>query len=227
MSALTAIDQGLWVVARPQRFLGLHVGTRMTVVRLRDGSLWIHSPVALDDELRGALDELGPVRHVIAPNRFHHLYAGDYAAAYPEAKLYGAPGLGAKRQDLEFAAELGPGFEGEWSAEIPSTPIEGTMLQETVFMHAASRSLISADLLENFTGSDHWPTRLYLKVSGIDGHAGVSRLLRPAFRDRPAARRSVDRVLTWDFERLLVCHGELVERDGRALLREVYTWLKG
>src|SRR5438105_1562048 len=97
---LRQLATDLWVTERPQRAFGIEMGTRMTVVRLGDGTLWVHSPVALERATRRALDALAPVRHVVAPNRFHHLYAGQYAVVYLDARLYAAPGLREKRPDL-------------------------------------------------------------------------------------------------------------------------------
>ena len=81
--ALRQLAQDLWVAERTQRFYGLEVGTRMTVIRLADGSLLLHSPVALASELRRELDAIGRVCFAVAPNRVHHLYAGKVAEAYP------------------------------------------------------------------------------------------------------------------------------------------------
>src|SRR4051812_7740740 len=106
MEALTSLAADLWVATRPLPLIVGDIGTRMTVVRLRDGSLFLHSPVRLDAETRAALDALGPVRAVIAPSLVHHFFVGDYQAAYPQATLYAAPGLEKKRTDVPFGAAL-------------------------------------------------------------------------------------------------------------------------
>src|SRR6516225_6573460 len=102
------LADGLWVVQRPFAlpFVRAEVGTRMTIVRLADGGLFLHSPVKFDHGLRQALDALGPVRAIIAPSRVHHLFVGDYIAAYPEASSYAAPGLPKRRTALKFDAVL-------------------------------------------------------------------------------------------------------------------------
>src|SRR5258706_11147665 len=111
---LCELAENIWIAERPQSFYGLEVGTRMTVIRLADGSLLLHSPVALDAELRRELDALGCVRFTVAPNRVHHLYAGKVAEAYPEARLWVAPGLERKRPDLVFVAVLDDAAPPEW-----------------------------------------------------------------------------------------------------------------
>ena len=101
---LIAHGDGLWTAPRAHTILGLTIGTRMSVVRLAGGGLWLHSPVALDGQTRNALDALGPVRFLVAPNRFHHTYLPQARDAYPQAKIFGAPGLADKRRDIAFDA---------------------------------------------------------------------------------------------------------------------------
>jgi hypothetical protein len=85
--------------------------------------------------------------------------------------------------------------------------------------------VISSDLAENFATSDHWPTRMYLKVGGVHGKVGWSRLLRFVYRDHAAARRSVDALLAHDFDRVIVAHGDPITRDGKDAVRETFRFL--
>ena len=225
MTVLREIGDGLWVGAHPDlRFLGIKVGTRMTVVRLPDGDLWLHSPIPLTDEVRAEVDALGPVRHVVAPNLYHHLYAGTWAEAYPDAKLYGVKGLARKRPDLELHAEIDDAADPGWPG-LDLVSIRGTMLKETVFRHAASNTLISCDLAENFHDCDSWVTRTYARLGGVYGKIGVHWMLRLAYRDRARARESMDRLLGWEFDRVILAHGDIVETDAKARVREIYAWL--
>ncbi|HET6415600.1 MAG TPA: DUF4336 domain-containing protein [Polyangiales bacterium] len=218
---------GIWSQSAPQSFYGLHVGTRMTVVQLGDGQLLVHSPLAMTPDLKAEVDALGPVRHIIAPNIYHHLYAGDWKAAYPGALLHGARGLAKRRKDLVIDRELAGETFPDWREQLDTALLEGTMLNEMVFLHRPSRSLIVADLIENFETSPHWPTRAYLKLGGIHGKPGLSRPLRMIFRDKKRARRALDRILSWDFDRIVLAHGDILESGGNETLREAYTWLKG
>ncbi len=221
------IATDLWAVAAPQSFLGLHVGTHMTVVRLQDGSLMVHSPIALTPSLKLKVDAIGPVRHIVAPNVYHHLYAGEWQDAYPGALLHAAVGLAKRRRDLAIDRELRGETHPDWAADLETSYLDGTMLNETVFFHRRSRSLVVADVIENFETSPHWPTRIYLKLGGIHGTPGLSRPLRLVFRDKKRARRSIDEILSWDFERILLAHGDIIETGGHDALRDAYTWLKG
>jgi hypothetical protein len=222
---LERLDEGLWVAAAPLSFMGLRIGTRMTVVRLASGDLWVHSPIEPTPELRAEVDALGPVRHVVAPSLYHHLHAGQWKAAYPTAALWGPAALARKRKDLELTETLEQTAGAAWTSELVPVHIDGCMLDETVFLHRATRTLVGSDLTENFTTSPHWPTRLYLKVSGIHGKVGWSRLMRVVYRDRPAARRSVEALLALDFDRIVIAHGDVIRRDGKAALRETFRFL--
>jgi hypothetical protein len=70
---LQPITDGIWSTTRPLRFLGLETGTRMTIVRLANGGLFVHSPVGLDPALRAEVDALGPVGAIVASSLFHNL----------------------------------------------------------------------------------------------------------------------------------------------------------
>src|SRR5690349_5167476 len=97
---LRQLADSLWVAEQPHRYLGFDLVTRMTVLRLADGALWVHSPIRLSDELRSIVDSSGPVRYVVSPNRFHHVFVTDWQRAYPDAQTFGAPGLETKRSDV-------------------------------------------------------------------------------------------------------------------------------
>jgi hypothetical protein len=223
---LIPLGENLWVAERPQTFYGLPVGTRMTVIRLSGGRLLLHSPVALDSRLRAELDALGRVCLAVAPNRVHHLYAGAVALAYPETRLWIAPGLERKRPDLEFVALLGDEAPEEWRGEVDQIFFRGRPYEnEVVFFHRASRTLILCDLAFNFGPRAATPTRLLMKLLRSYGHFGPSKLDPLLIRDRDAARQSLERILAWDFDRVVVAHGEVLASGGREALRTGYSWL--
>lgn len=223
---LRQLTRDLWVTERPLRFAGVEVGARMTVIRLGSGELFLHSPVALDPELRKQLDALGPARFAVAPNRFHHLFIGDYAVAYPEAELFAAPGVETKRRDLRFDAVLSDKAPAAWDGQIDQLVFRGFPLpNEVVFFHAASQTLIAADLAFNIQADSPRLTRLGFRALGGYGRLGPTWLERLLIRDRGAARASLARILEWDFERVIVAHGQVVEGGGREALRAGYAWL--
>jgi hypothetical protein len=223
---LRQLDTDLWVAERPQRFHGIEVGARMTVMRLADASLLLHSPVALDRDLRRELDALGPVRHAVAPSRVHHLYAGQVLDSWPEARLWVGPGVERKRPDLVIAGVLGDEAPPAWRGQVDQVFFRGRPFEnEVVFLHRASRTLMTCDLAFNFQAGTPLLTRLLLQLIRSYGRFGPSRLDPLLIRDRAAARASLERILAWDFDRVIVGHGDVLERGGREALREGYAWL--
>ena len=99
---LTPFADGIWLGTEPVRFLGLRLTSTMTVLRLGDGSLLLYSPVAMTPARRAAVEALGSVAHLYAPNTFHHRWIGDWAAAFPGARLHAPPDLANKRRDLRI-----------------------------------------------------------------------------------------------------------------------------
>jgi len=226
LDPLKPLAPDIWVADRPQAFYGLEVGTRMTVIRLSGNRLLLHSPVALNPGLRAELDAIGRVSLVVAPNRVHHLYAGEVAKVYPEARLWVGPGLERKRADLAFVAVLGDEPPEEWRDEVSQVFFRGRPYEnEVVFFHRASRTLILCDLAFNFGPGAAAPTRLLMKLLRSYGRFGPSKLDPFLIRDRDAARQSLESILAWDFDRVVVAHGDILETGGHDALREGYSWL--
>jgi len=226
MSELVQHAEGLWTVAVPHRFLGLHLGTRMTVIRLPAGGLWLHSVVAVDDLLAKEIQAKGPIEHIVMPNLYHHVYVTDAIQRWPSARVHAPAAMRRKRPEVRIDAELSERPDPEWGGVLTPVHIDGSVLDETVFVHRPTRTLVCADLVENFDSSPHLPTRLYLSAAGIRGRVGFSRFFRPAYRDRRATRRSLERLLALDFDRIVLTHGRVLEQGGPAAVREAYGWLK-
>jgi len=225
---LVQVADGVWVTACPLRFFGIEIGTRMTVVRLDDGGLWLHSPIELDDDLVAELETLGAVRHIVAPNRFHHLYAGDAHERFPSAALHLAPGLSEKRPDLSAGAELELEGEPPWGAAVRFHRIGGLrLLGECVFFHVASRTLIVSDLVFNFGPADPWGTRQFGRISGTYGKLGCPADLRLLFlADREAFRESIALIRSWAFERIVLAHGNLVADGAEQAFDDAFAFLR-
>ncbi len=205
---------------------GLSLGLNMTVARLPDGGLFVHSPVKLTGQIVEELRALGEVRWVVAPSKMHYFFAGAFKQAFPEARLLGAPGLGAKQPRLPLDGELtGPLPEG-WPTAIDYRQYLGSgWMNEVVFLHRPSRSLLLTDLAFNVHGPRSWWTRQYLEWSKAYGRVGQSKLVKLSTRDRKAGRRSVDEILELDFDRLVLAHGEPVHEEGKERFRELFSWL--
>ncbi|WAS95583.1 DUF4336 domain-containing protein [Nannocystis punicea] len=221
---LRSLADELWVHERRLRFLGVETGARMTIVRLRDG-LFVHSPAPLAAELRAEVDALGSVRAIVAPSLFHHLGLRSWIDAYPHAVTGACPGLGRKRPDIRFDRVLGDRPEPEWAGELDQVFFEARALEnEVVFHHRASRTLICADIVFNLGAHPSWFTRLVALVMAAR-RPGATWLERLMIRDRAGAREQIGRMLAWDFDRIVLSHGPMVETGGREVLRRAYAWL--
>jgi hypothetical protein len=218
------IVDGVWTTARKQRFWGLECGTRMTVVRLGNGSLFVHCPVALDPATRTAVDALGQVAAVVAPSLFHHLYVGEWQKAYPDAQFFGCPGLDKKRTDLRWNGILGDDAHALWSEDLDQVNFGARFEREIVFFHRKSKTMICADALLNL--SKH-PSRITRASAFLMGNTkpGKGYLEYVAVRDWKAGRVQVDRMLRWDTDKIVLAHGGLVDSNGREVLRHAYAWL--
>jgi hypothetical protein len=223
---LTQFVKGIWLSTAPVRILGMKLTATMAVLRLADSSLLLYSPLAMTPERRAAVDALGPVAHLYAPNLYHHLYIGEWAAAYPSARVHGAADLSGKRPDLRIDRVHGSAPEPAFADCIDELPIAGFRLQESVLIYRPAQTLLVADLVHNVGRPQHRWTVAYTKMMGFYDQVAISRMIRwAAFFDRAAARRSLDEVLARPFERLVVGHGDPLESGAHEAIAAAYAWL--
>ena len=226
MAQLRSIAKDVWVIDHPLRVGGLHLGTRTTVVRLANGGLWMHSPGPLEPELTAQLIALGPVQALIAPNAMHHLYLGENIRAFPQATVYVSPTLPAKIKGAFTYNILSDEPPVLWRDDFTQHLVGGMpKLQETAFLHRASRTLILTDLAFNIQQSDSWFTRFFMRLNGAYGHFGPSRIFRTLVKDRAALRSSLNRMQEWDFDRIIVTHGDVLETGGKSAMQTQYAWV--
>lgn len=208
--------------------LGFHYPTRMAAIRLANGDLFIWSPTALTEDLRTELDALGKVRHLISPNSLHHLFIADWKRAYPDALVYAAPGLREKRKDIAFDDDLGNKPVPAWNAEIEHVVMLGNVITtEVVFFHAKSGTVLFTDLLQQFPAKwfSGWRALAAKWDLMVAPEPSVPRKFRLGFTNRSAARASIENILAWPAEKLLMAHGTPVNKDGRAVVSRAFHWL--
>ncbi|HEX8954579.1 MAG TPA: hypothetical protein VF945_22145, partial [Polyangia bacterium] len=193
---MTPFAEGVWLASDPVRIVGMRLAATMALLRLGDGSLLAYSPVSLTPERRAAVDALGRVAHVYAPSLFHHRWAGEWAAAFPAARVHATARLAKKRRDLRIDRAHGDGAEPAFAGVVDELHIDGCRLDETVLFYRPARTLVVADLVHNVGRPDGAWARLYTRAMGFHDRVALSRALRwAAFSDRAAARKSVDAVL--------------------------------
>lgn len=206
---LKQVGEGIWIVDGPIVQMAMYgtsvpFPTRMTIVRLSNGELWCHSPTALTLELKAQIDSLGSVRHLISPNKIHYAHIGTWARAYPEAIAWASPGVRdrAAQQKIEvtFDADLEDEPPPQWGADLDQLVFRGSrFMDEVVFFHRKSATLILADLIENFESDkvSKW-FRWLLQLSGSvdpDGKAPLD--LRMTFwGQKDQSRSCLKRILS-------------------------------
>ena len=228
MSPLRAfVPDLLWLKEHTVSLAGGRFLTRMTVIRL-DAGLCLHSPVEIDTPTRTAIEALGEVRAIIAPSTFHHFFVASAQRAFPAARTYAIDGLVAKRKDLRFDEVLGDKPPLLWAEQMDQVIVGNRIMREIVFLHRASRTLIAVDLVENFrdeTPGTNAMLRGWMRLFGMWGRARPAPELRLFTRDRKAARLALERLLAWDFDRAVIAHGELLDREPKEAIREAWRWV--
>jgi hypothetical protein len=223
----------VWIVDGPEvRFYRMAFPTRMVVVRLTNGDLWLHSPVGHTQWLARDLEVQGPIRHLVAPNWIHYAGIPGWQAAYPGALTWAAPGVRERAAKMgvkiRWDRDLGETAPGDWAGQIEQIVVPGSrMHREVVFFHRASRTLILTDLIENFEpGRVGFWQRPLLRLAGVldpDGRAPVD--MRMSFRrGRNSLSAAVERMIGWAPERVILAHGRWYDRDGVGELRRAFRW---
>ena len=230
---LQQIDRNLWIAEQPLKFMGLPVGTRMTVIRLVDNSLLLISPIQITTEIEQQLDNLGTVKYLVAPNLFHYLYISHCQNIYPQALVLAPPGLKEKQPnlnidliftqddiqfDLQLEYTLFAGFQALIISQIKA-------VNEIVFYHPSTKTLIITDSAFNFDRSFPFITRFAARVIGSYQQLKPSWLEKIAVKNKQKVGRSIERILKWDFERVIMGHGKIVETNAKQQLAVGYKWL--
>ena len=208
--------------------LGFRFPTRMIVIRLSDGGLFIWAPIALSGELQSAVDQLGPVRHIVAPNHLHDLFIAEWHRAYPEAELHAAPRLRSKHPEWKWGSDLGDTPASEWANDIDQVVVRGVLVTtEVVFFHRRSRTVIFTDLIQQFEPGWFKGWRgLFAKLDKMTApRPTVLVKYRMAFYDRSIARNAVEQILSWPSEAVLAAHAPPITQGGRAAVAHAFEWL--
>ncbi|GHA61332.1 hypothetical protein GCM10008927_28470 [Amylibacter ulvae] len=225
---LVEFGSDIWIAdGKVVSVAGFQYPTRMAVIRLSDGTLFICSPVAMDNNLKNAVDAIGMVAHIVAPNSLHHLFLPEWIAAYPNAQIHGAPKLAQKRKDITFDSELSDIPAPAWDGQIDQVMMRCAITTEVVFFHRASGTVIFTDLLQQFPKGWHKGWRAivaHLDLMVCD-EPTVPRKFRMSFVNRKAARAKLRKIYDWPAQKVLMAHGTPVETDAPPYLRRAFSWL--
>ena len=216
------IAGNVWTVEGPEIvFLGASMHTRMTVVRLSGGELWVHSPIPLDETVQQFLGTLGgAVVALVAPNKFHHLFVSQWREAYPTARVFAEQTLKNRIAQLSDAECIGADAPDLYGDDIEQRVFGNRLFQEAVFFHKASRTLILTDLLINLKiDKMKFLPALYLRLEGVVfPKGGLPRMFRWLMRDRRENRAMLETVRAWSPQQITFCHGEPFTEEPMLLL---------
>ena len=231
MKRLQSIGQDIWLCEGGNvDFFGFAYNTRMVVVRLPDDTLWVWSPVALDEALKNEVEALGRVAHLVSPNKIHYLFLKDWHAVFPDAKLWGPASTIRKCTDLTFEAPFGQNAPESWGGAIEVFHFTGSMaMDELVFFHRPSSTAILADLSENFSKEfveknwNGWQVWIAKFWGILEGKAPLE--WRLSFFRKKEARAARDRLVALAPVRVIMAHGEWQRENGAAFLTRSLSWL--
>jgi Domain of unknown function (DUF4336) len=233
LDSLKPVAEGVWIVdSGPLHVLGMTLPVRMTVIRLRNGDLWLHSPTRYTPGLSNQLALLGPIRHLIAPDVAHWSFLQDWQRIHADALTWAAPGLRERRAvrkaGVRIDQVLADDAPPEWADEIRQVIVPGLGFSEVDFLHEPSRTLIMTDLIQNLE-TDRSPalTRIMARLNGVaapNGRAPVYLRLAVRMKRREAAAAATQ-LVQWRPERVIFSHGRWFDRDGTEALRRALDWL--
>lgn len=230
---LEQIGDDIWIInGKCVSFYGFPYPTRSVVIRLASGKLWIWSPIAISDSLKQQIDELGDIAHLVSPNKIHHLFLEEWQDHYPKAKLWGPKSTIDKRSDLSFGPELDDDAPKVWSQDIEQIWVRGSLaMDEIIFFHKKSKTLIMADLSEHFSESflqRHWSfwQRSIAQAWGIIEGKGYAPLeWRLSFLNRRHLKRAKARFTELNPENVVMAHGEWQSGNGLNFLHRAFKWV--
>lgn len=203
--------------------------TRMTVIRLTNGDLFLHSPIAFDDALAAELQSMGTVRHLISPNQWHYAHIGEWQAAFPNAVTWASPGVrrraNARRVAVRFDRDLDQSPPNEWRGQVEQTLMPGGIFKEFVFFHRESRTLILTDTIMNMDLDKlHEPWRTATRLSGMHSpHGQIFFGMRlPLALQRRKAKAAFQIIKAWKPERIVLSHGSCLDANAGETLGRLF-----
>jgi len=214
---LTPLAENLWLLAYPLTILGLDIRRNVTVIRLASGELVIHSTGPFTAEDQAAVAALGPVGWMADAMLDHDTFASRGRASFPGCPYLAPQGFSAASEPLLPAPAA-------WAGQIEVLKIEGApSFSEHVFWHRPSRTLIVADLVFNFEAPPFFAKLLLGAAITSGARPGMSRRFLHAVTDRAALSASLERMMQWDFDRVVVGHGDVIRTGAREKLRRLFT----
>lgn len=229
MSQLTKyVKDQIWIYDYPIRFASMNLFARMTIIKLDDETLMIHSPCEISDLLKDEIDAIGDVKYIVAPGSYHHLFVTSFQLKYPNAETFLCPGLERKRPDIKFDWILGNQPDHRWSNVLDQVVVQGTKyIWEVAFFHRPSKTLILVDLLENIGDNYKHPTDRLLRfwwkvVFKMWNNPKAAPEYQMGWGRKDIVKRGLSKILSWNARRVILAHGEPIENNVTNILRSAW-----
>lgn len=221
------VEDQSWLQEYPVRYAGCRFNARMSVLRLGDDRLMLHSPGPMDGETLKQIERLGEVACIVAPGSFHYLHVPVARRAFPTAQTYICPGIERKCPDLEFDWILGPRAPALWADTIDQILIRGCrFMWEVAMVHRPSKTLLLVDSIENVTDQTpgvSWQLKVWWKfVFRMWHRPAPAPEYRFGWQDKQAAKRSFEKILARDFSRIVVAHGDNITDNAKEQARRAW-----
>ncbi len=218
----------IWLKKYAVHYAGCDFFGRATFIRLSSGDVLVHSPCPVDDALTTQLREIGPLSHIIAPGSYHYFHVSAWQDAFPDATTWICPGVERKSPDLEFDWLLSDHSPETWASEIDQILVRGNrFIWEVAFLDKPSKTLVLTDLVENIgeqTQGTNWVIKLWWKaVMDMWDKPKPAPEYQMGWSHKASARRSLERILEWDFERVVIAHGENLDSGVKEVLRQAWA----
>ena len=203
---------GIWISESKLWFSGVRLRARTTVIRLADDKLWVHSASEPTAEYCAELDRLGEVHWVVVPNRFHHIHAPAMKARYPKAQIIGPASAKLRNKNLVLDVTIDDARVPSLVPELSPVPLRGVpFLDETLFFHTKTGTLLGADLMMCGCAADHWTWRWTSHILGQYEHHKVPPDVRWNTRSGPELHQALDGIAKLPIKRILVAHSDPIE----------------
>ncbi len=230
-SELRPFAENVWIVDGPNvRDMGINFTTRMEIVKLSDGSIWINSPVPAPFEILKRITEFGPVRYLVAATPRHVWRLDGWHTLFPEAQLWvpRATPYTLKKGNLPITGTLTDTSNPDWADDFDQLAFKGNpSIEEVFFFHRKSHTVILDDLIQihPILKGNAFRNVLF-KIEGVTPpHGGVGLDIRLTFTHRSLARQSLKKLLSWDFDKLIIAHGPCIEKDAKQFVERAFQWL--
>ncbi|WP_426700141.1 DUF4336 domain-containing protein [Rhodanobacter sp. Col0626] len=221
------IPDQIWLLDYPVKYAGCRFYARMSIVRLANDALMLHSPCEMDDAIAHAISRLGLVSCIVAPGSFHYMYVAKAQSRFPAAQTYLCPGVERKVPGLRFDWILGDRPPTDWVGTMDQVLIRGCrFMWEVAMLHKPSKTLLLVDAMENFTDKTAdvgWQVKAWFKLFGMWNMPKPAPEYRLGWSDKVAARSSLEKILDWDFDRIVLSHGDNITENAKEQARRAWT----